>query len=51
MVQGKKRFERLIWACKNVLTSPLTWLFYDLRDTDPMEGKFLLAHLFADLLS
>lgn len=42
MVHGKKRFERLTWACKNVLNNSLTWLFYDLRETDPDKGRFPL---------
>jgi ribonuclease P/MRP protein subunit RPP40 len=29
MVSGKKGFERVRWACKNVLTESVTWLFYD----------------------
>ncbi|KAH8697504.1 putative ribonuclease P protein subunit p40 [Talaromyces proteolyticus] len=26
MLHGKKGFERIVWACKNVLNSSLTWL-------------------------
>jgi ribonuclease P/MRP protein subunit RPP40 len=29
MVHGKKGFERLVWACKNVLVDSVTWLFLD----------------------
>ena len=29
MVRGKKGFERLLYACKHVLTESLTWLFHD----------------------
>lgn len=29
MVLGKKGFERIVWAFKNVLNSAVTWLFYD----------------------
>lgn len=29
MLHGKKGFERLRWACKNVLDQSVTWLFYD----------------------
>lgn len=29
MVHGKKGFDRLIYACKKVLSRPLTWLFYN----------------------
>jgi len=28
---GKKSFDRLTWAFKNVLNSSLAWLFYDMR--------------------
>ncbi|MCJ1399809.1 Ribonuclease P protein subunit p40 [Xylographa trunciseda] len=31
MVHGKKGFERIVWAFKNVLTSAVTWLFYDFK--------------------
>jgi ribonuclease P/MRP protein subunit RPP40 len=31
MFPGKKAFDRLIWAFKNVLDASLSWLFYDLR--------------------
>jgi ribonuclease P/MRP protein subunit RPP40 len=31
MLPGKKAFERLQWAFKNVLNTSLAWLFYDLR--------------------
>jgi ribonucleases P/MRP protein subunit RPP40 len=34
MVHGKKGFERLMWAAKNVLNRSLSWLFYDPQDTD-----------------
>lgn len=29
MVHGKKGFERIVWAFKNVLNAAVTWLFYD----------------------
>lgn len=29
MLHGKKGFERIVWAFKNVLNSSVTWLFYD----------------------
>ena len=29
MVHGKKGFERVVWAFKNVLKNAVTWLFYD----------------------
>lgn len=31
MLHGKKGFERIVWAFKNVLTSSINWLFYDLE--------------------
>ena len=34
MLRGKKGFERVVWAAKNVLNRSLTWLFYDLRAAD-----------------
>lgn len=30
MLHGKKGFERIVWAFKNVLNQSLTWLFCDL---------------------
>ena len=30
MLHGKKGFERLVWAAKNVLNNSMTWLFCDL---------------------
>lgn len=29
MIHGKKGFERIVWAFKNVLNNAVTWLFYD----------------------
>ncbi|MCJ1240112.1 hypothetical protein MMC14_008112 [Varicellaria rhodocarpa] len=29
MLHGKKGFERILWASKNVLNHSVTWLFYD----------------------
>lgn len=37
MVHGKKGFERLAWACKNVLDRAVTWLFVDLTKKEDME--------------
>jgi ribonuclease P/MRP protein subunit RPP40 len=31
MFHGKKGFDRIVYAFKNVLTKPVTWLFTDLR--------------------
>lgn len=30
MLHGKKGFDRLVYACKNVLNTPVTWLFHNL---------------------
>lgn len=30
MLHGKKGFDRIVYAFKNVLTTPVTWLFHDL---------------------
>lgn len=27
MLHGKKGFDRLLYACKNVLAAPMTWLY------------------------
>lgn len=34
MLHGKKGFERVVWAAKNVLKRSLTWLFYDPRSAE-----------------
>ncbi|KAF2094476.1 hypothetical protein NA57DRAFT_46429 [Rhizodiscina lignyota] len=34
MLHGKKGFERIVWAFKNVLNSSLTWLFVDMNAKD-----------------
>ncbi|KAL8677298.1 MAG: hypothetical protein Q9186_006259 [Xanthomendoza sp. 1 TL-2023] len=31
MLHGKKGFERIVWAFKNVLDSSVTWLFHDCK--------------------
>lgn len=33
MFPGKKGFDRLAYACKNVLHQPVTWLFCNLTTT------------------
>ena len=33
MLHGKKGFERIVWAFKNVLNHSVTWLFHDLEVT------------------
>lgn len=37
MFKGKKGFDRLLYACKNVLNEPLSWLFCNLSS----QGKTL----------
>lgn len=34
MLHGKKGFERIVWAFKNVLNNSVTWLFYDYATQD-----------------
>ena len=33
MVRGKKGFERIVWAFKNVLNQSVAWLFYDMNNS------------------
>jgi ribonuclease P/MRP protein subunit RPP40 len=33
MLHGKKGFDRIVYAFKNVLNTPVTWLFCDLGTT------------------
>ncbi|RDW71943.1 hypothetical protein BP5796_07977 [Coleophoma crateriformis] len=35
MLHGKKGFDRIVYAFKNVLTTPVTWLFCDLAEDSP----------------
>ncbi|ORY62374.1 ribonuclease P 40kDa subunit [Pseudomassariella vexata] len=40
---GKKGFDRLVYACDNVLNQPVTWLFCNLSktpDPDPLQSHF-----------
>jgi ribonuclease P/MRP protein subunit RPP40 len=43
MVHGKPGFERLIWACKNVLNRTVTWLFYDVSANAANDGSGPIA--------
>jgi ribonuclease P/MRP protein subunit RPP40 len=43
MVHGKSGFERLIWACKNVLNHTVTWLFYDVSANAANDGSGPIA--------
>ncbi|KAH8652775.1 ribonuclease P 40kDa subunit-domain-containing protein [Tricladium varicosporioides] len=44
MLHGKKGFDRIVYAFKNVLTTPVTWLFHNLTttvlDPEPLEAHF-----------
>ncbi|KAI0485314.1 ribonuclease P 40kDa subunit [Xylariaceae sp. FL0804] len=43
MLHGKKGFDRLVYACKNVLNRPTLWLFCNLSETpapDPLAQHF-----------
>ncbi|KAJ0346857.1 hypothetical protein COL26b_007718 [Colletotrichum chrysophilum] len=44
MLHGKKGFDRLLYACKNALNAPVTWLFCNATATtpspDPLEQHF-----------
>lgn len=44
MLHGKKGFERIAWAFKNVLNHSLTWLFHDLHQSSATEKGPLIAH-------
>ncbi|EPE25249.1 ribonuclease P 40kDa subunit [Glarea lozoyensis ATCC 20868] len=44
MLHGKKGFDRIVYAFKNVLQSPVTWLFHDL--TMGASGSDILASHF-----
>jgi len=44
MVRGKKGFERIIWAFKNVFDYSLTWLFYDLKGSNTGKQGPIAAH-------
>lgn len=39
MLHGKKGFERLVWASKNVLNRRTTWLFVDLGASGELKGQ------------
>ncbi|KAI1917735.1 hypothetical protein LOZ61_000355 [Ophidiomyces ophidiicola] len=39
MLHGKKGFDRIVWAFKNVLNSSVAWLFCDLSSTSSILGE------------
>lgn len=42
MLHGKKGFERIVWAFKNVLNQSLAWLFCDLDAQSHRDGSITL---------
>ena len=42
MIHGKKGFERIVWAFKNVLNDAVMWLFYD-HEKETLEQESRLA--------
>lgn len=38
MLHGKKGFERILWAFKNVLNHSVTWLFHDFEESSTRKG-------------
>lgn len=49
MFRGKKGFDRLVYACKNVLIEPLTWLFCNVADKSELTPPYWRAQLIQDL--
>lgn len=46
MLHGKKGFERIVWAFKNVLNHSLTWLFHDVQNPEqPPSGTCFQTEL------
>lgn len=45
MLHGKKGFERIVWAFKNVLVNSVTWLFCDLSSEPNYENEGLYSPL------
>lgn len=41
MLHGKKGFERIVWAFKNVLNHSVTWLFHDFN-SNSQHGKAIV---------
>ncbi|KAI9794692.1 MAG: hypothetical protein M1833_007408 [Piccolia ochrophora] len=42
MIQGKPRFGKILWACKNVLNNPMNWLFCDLSPSEASQMALAL---------
>lgn len=47
MLHGKKGFERIVWAFKNVLNRSVTWLFHDFNSISE-NGKAIAITKFLD---
>jgi ribonucleases P/MRP protein subunit RPP40 len=45
MLHGKKGFDRIVYAFKNVLTTPVTWLFHDLGTAGMNLQTFVVSML------
>lgn len=47
MLHGKKGFQRIEWAFRNVLGEPITWLFFDLgtQSSGVAEGNVLFKSI------
>ncbi|CAI7644999.1 unnamed protein product [Penicillium manginii] len=50
MLHGKKGFERIVWAFKNVLNQSLAWLFCDLDPTSQNDESKPIKNLHPQLL-
>jgi ribonuclease P/MRP protein subunit RPP40 len=55
MLRGKKGFDRLIYACKNVFNQPMAWLFCDkmtkILSPDPLQQFFPTAFTSTPVIS
>ncbi|EKJ69048.1 hypothetical protein FPSE_10774 [Fusarium pseudograminearum CS3096] len=55
MLRGKKGFDRLIYACKNVFNQPMAWLFCDkttqILSPDPLQQFFPTAFTSTPIVS
>ena len=44
MLHGKKGFERIVWAFKNVLNQSVAWLFFDLTTSSGGVSEGTIRH-------
>lgn len=49
MLHGKKSFDRIVYAFKNVLNTPVTWLFLDLGEDSTLGLLVHFLPLYTDL--